>query len=73
MSLAGVLGTLPIPHDCLLKRWKKRKALIVALRQDSTGSQWQSGALVGKAYSSFVSTGTQGGGQARGTPSFIIA
>jgi NAD(P)H dehydrogenase (quinone) len=30
---------------------------------DSTGSLWQSGGLVGKAAGTFVSTGTQGGGQ----------
>jgi NAD(P)H dehydrogenase (quinone) len=30
---------------------------------DSTGSLWQTGALVGKAAGMFVSTGTQGGGQ----------
>jgi len=30
---------------------------------DSTGGLWQSGGLVGKAAGSFVSTGTQGGGQ----------
>ena len=31
--------------------------------QDSTGSLWQKGALVGKAGGCFFSTGTQGGGQ----------
>lgn len=31
--------------------------------QDSTGSLWQTGALVGKAGGCFFSTGTQGGGQ----------
>lgn len=30
---------------------------------DSTGSIWQSGALIGKPYGIFFSTGTQGGGQ----------
>eukprot|EP00980_Cylindrotheca_fusiformis_P015250 scaffold4239_cov80-Cylindrotheca_fusiformis.AAC.7 len=30
---------------------------------DSTGSLWQAGALVGKTAGTFVSTGTQGGGQ----------
>lgn len=43
---------------CLFLFWNSKQAFI-----DSTGSLWQNGKLVGKAAGTFVSTGSQGGGQ----------
>lgn len=47
-GLSGRFGTMPAQMKSFM---------------DSTGSLWQSGALVGKAAGTFTSVGTQGGGQ----------
>ena len=56
------------PHSLLhtrpcLKRSYGSPAAQFKAFWDATGSLWQKGSLVGKAVTTFIGTGTQGGGQ----------